>query len=38
MKDKYDHENFYGVRYAATYWHFLDIIWLLMFGTFLITG
>jgi cytochrome c oxidase subunit 3 len=38
MHGKYDHENYYGVRYAAVYWHFLDIIWLIMFGTFLLTS
>lgn len=21
-----------GVRYVATYWHFLDVVWLIMFG------
>ncbi len=21
-----------GVRYVATYWHFLDAVWLIMFG------
>jgi cytochrome c oxidase subunit 3 len=36
--NQYDHENYYGVRYAAVYWHFLDIIWIIMFGTFLLTG
>jgi len=38
IKGKYDHENYDGVRNAALYWHFLDIVWLIMFGTFLITG
>ncbi|MGA3067708.1 MAG: cytochrome c oxidase subunit 3 [Tepidisphaeraceae bacterium] len=38
MKDRYDHENYLGVKYAAAYWHFLDIIWLVMFGMFLVTG
>ena len=35
---RYDHEHFVGVRHAALYWHFLDVIWLFMFGTFLIVG
>ncbi len=35
---KYDHEHFVGVRHAALYWHFLDIVWLMMFGTFLLMG
>ena len=35
---KYDHEHTVGVRHAALYWHFLDVVWLMMFGTFLIVG
>jgi heme/copper-type cytochrome/quinol oxidase subunit 3 len=38
MRDRYDHENFSGVKYAAAYWHFLDIIWIVMFAMFTITG
>ena len=34
----YDHEHFVGVRHAALYWHFLDVVWILMFGTFLLLG
>jgi heme/copper-type cytochrome/quinol oxidase subunit 3 len=29
---KYDHEHYIGVRHAALYWHFLDVVWLFMFG------
>ena len=29
--NKYDHEHYVGVRSAAWYWHFLDIVWLVMF-------
>jgi heme/copper-type cytochrome/quinol oxidase subunit 3 len=36
--NRYDHENYMGVRHAALYWHFLDIIWLMMFSIFLITA
>ena len=32
----YDHEHYQPVRYATLYWHFLDIVWLVMFGTFLL--
>ena len=35
---RYDHEHHTGVRHAAMYWHFLDGVWLLMFGTFLAVG
>ena len=30
---KYDHEHYLGVRHAALYWHFLDVVWIVMFGT-----
>ena len=33
----YDHEHYAGVRHAALYWHFLDIVWLVMFTTFFLT-
>jgi heme/copper-type cytochrome/quinol oxidase subunit 3 len=32
----YDHESHQPIRYAAMYWHFLDVVWLVMFGTFLL--
>ena len=34
----YDHENYRGVFHAALYWHFLDVVWLVMFGTLLLLG
>jgi heme/copper-type cytochrome/quinol oxidase subunit 3 len=34
----YDHEHYQPVRHAAMYWHFLDIVWLVMFFTFYILG
>lgn len=34
----YDHEYYGGVRNAAMYWHFLDIVWLTMFGMFVLLG
>lgn len=33
---RYDHEHFIGVKHAALYWHFLDVVWLVMFGTMLV--
>lgn len=27
-----------GVRYAAMYWHFLDVVWVLLFGVLLVFG
>ena len=35
---RYDHEHYVGVKHAALYWHFLDVVWLMMFGTFLLMG
>ncbi len=29
----YDHEQFTPVTHMAMYWHFLDAVWLVMFGT-----
>ncbi|MCA9191560.1 MAG: heme-copper oxidase subunit III [Planctomycetales bacterium] len=33
-KDRYDHERHFPVRFAAIYWHFLDVVWILMFASF----
>jgi cytochrome c oxidase subunit III len=30
----YDHERHFPVRFCALYWHFLDIVWLLMLLSF----
>lgn len=35
---RYDHEWYAPVQNLARYWHFLDAVWLVMFGTFLILG
>lgn len=35
---RYDHEYHTPVRSLAHYWHFLDIVWLVMFATFLVLG
>lgn len=34
----YDHEHHTGVYHTTLYWHFLDIVWLVMFGTMLAMG
>jgi heme/copper-type cytochrome/quinol oxidase subunit 3 len=38
LAGRYDHEHYTGVKHAAMYWHFLDLVWLMMFGTFLVLG
>lgn len=35
---RYDHEFHTPVENLARYWHFLDVVWLVMFGVFLILG
>ena len=30
----YDHERYFPVRFCALYWHFLDVVWLLMLLSF----
>lgn len=37
-RHRYDHESHLGVRFAAMYWHFLDSVWILMFGTMFLFG
>jgi heme/copper-type cytochrome/quinol oxidase subunit 3 len=34
----YDHEHYAGVRFSALYWHFLDGVWMFMFGTMFLFG
>ena len=31
---KYDHESYFAIRFCAMYWHFLDIVWMLMLIAF----
>ncbi|MFI4859471.1 MAG: heme-copper oxidase subunit III [Phycisphaerales bacterium JB063] len=35
---RYDHEYYTPVANLARYWHFLDLVWITMFGTFLVLG
>jgi len=34
----YDHESHNGVKYLVMYWHFLDVVWLCLFVSFLLIG
>lgn len=34
LKNAYDHERNFPVRFCAIYWHFLDIVWVIMLGCF----
>ena len=33
-RGKYDHERHFPIRFCALYWHFLDIVWVLMLSSF----
>lgn len=35
---KYDHEHYHPVKMITMYWHFLDVVWILMFGVFIALG
>lgn len=35
---RYDHEFYNPVKHTAIYWHFLDVVWLIMFGTMISAG
>ena len=34
----YDHERHFPVRFCALYWHFLDIVWIIMLAGFGLTA
>ena len=34
----YDHEAHAPVKYVTMYWHFLDVVWIVMFGVLLVAG
>ena len=38
LRGKYDHEVHEGVTLCAMYWHFLDAVWIALYGTFLVLG
>lgn len=35
---QYDHERHWGISFAALYWHFLDVVWILMLFAFWYTS
>jgi cytochrome c oxidase subunit III len=37
-RDRYDHERQFGLRFCTLYWHFLDIVWVLLMACFVIAG
>lgn len=37
FRNRYDHERHWAVDHCASYWHFLDVVWVMMLVTFLVT-
>ena len=37
FRDLYSPEHFPGVHYTAMYWHFLDVVWLVLFAALMIS-
>ena len=35
---KYDHENHAGMKHATMYWHFLDVVWIVMYAGLALAG
>ena len=35
---RYDHERYAGVRHAAMYWHFVDVVWIVMYASLAVAG
>jgi cytochrome c oxidase subunit 3 len=35
-RQQYDHERHWGLVFCAMYWHFLDAVWLVMLGGFML--
>lgn len=38
IMNRYDHENYLGLEMCAIYWHFLDIVWLVMLTSFFVAS
>ena len=36
-RNRYDHERHWAVDHCASYWHFLDVVWVCMLITFIVT-
>jgi len=33
-RESYDHERYWPIKFCAIYWHFLDVVWILMLASF----
>jgi cytochrome c oxidase subunit 3 len=34
LRNRYDHERSVGLRFCTLYWHFLDVVWFILIGSF----
>ncbi len=37
-RERYDHERHFGLRFCTLYWHFLDLVWILLMTCFIVTS
>jgi cytochrome c oxidase subunit III len=37
-RDKYDRERNFALRFCALYWHFLDVVWILLMASFIVAS
>lgn len=37
-RDKYDHERNFALRFCTLYWHFLDVVWVLLLLSFIVAS
>ena len=37
-RDKYDHERNFALRFCTLYWHFLDVVWVLLLVSFIVAS
>ena len=37
-RDKYDRERNFALRFCTLYWHFLDVVWILLLASFIVAS
>ena len=38
FRGRYDHEHYAPIQHVVRYWHFLDIVWIVMFSSLMLAG
>jgi cytochrome c oxidase subunit 3 len=38
LRDRYDHEWHWPIQFVGNYWHFLDLVWIIMLVSFWMTS